>query len=183
MKNRIELAEHFRDLGFTKGVEVGVCDGRYSQILMQKIPGLHLIGIDPYASYHEYSDFRRQPTLDDKLKTARERLIEYKNYSLILGWSVEVASFLPDNFFDFVFIDANHKYQYVLEDIRAWYPKVRKGGILSGHDYYESESGRMGVVKAVNEFVAEKGLQLQTTEWDETGHRDDRQPDFYFHKV
>ena len=49
---------------------------------------------------------------------------------------------------DIVFLDADHKYKSVKEDIEAWYPKVRKGGILSGHDFRYTE---WGVIKAVTE--------------------------------
>lgn len=182
MKNRIELAQHFRDLGFTKGSEIGVCDGRYSEILMQTIPNLELIGVDPYIPYDYYFDFRKKSTLDQKFNDARERLTKYPQYTFILGWSVEVAKFIPDGYLDFVFIDANHQYKFVAEDIRAWYPKVRTGGIVSGHDYYYSQTGKVGVIQAVDEFVAEKGLELQTTEWDKTAHRDDKQPDWFVQK-
>lgn len=180
MKNRIELARHFRDLGFTRGIEVGVCDGRYSEILMQTIPGLEMLGVDPYVPYYRYNDYRKATTLDSKLIEARNKLDGYKNYTLALGWSVEVAKWIQNESVDFVFIDANHKYEFVKEDIKTWYPKVRKGGILSGHDYYEFKSGRGGVIPAVNEFVAEHGLELQTTEWDMEAHQDDRQPDWFF---
>jgi len=180
MKNRIELAQHFRDLGFKRGVEVGVCDGRYSEILMQTIPGLKLIGVDPYVPYHRYNDYRKATTLDSKLVEARNRLDKYPNYTLAIGFSVETSKWIQDKSLDFVFIDANHKYEFVKEDIEAWYPKVRSGGIVSGHDYYEFKSGRGGVIPAVDEFVERNGFELQTTEWDNDAHPDDKQPDWYF---
>lgn len=194
MKNRIELAQHFRDLGFQTGVEVGVCDGRYSAILMQTIPGLKLTGIDPYTAYEKDSKGRSQNELDGKLKQAQTRLGAYVDYELVICHSVEAAKLIPDESLDFVFIDANHAYEFVKADIQAWYPKVRYGGIVSGHDYYEFKSGKGGVVQAVDEFV-ESLIQsrhesgeiiedniLQTTEWDEDAHPDDKQPDWYFVK-
>jgi hypothetical protein len=187
MKNRIELARHFKELGFKKGAEVGVCDGRYSEILMQEIPGLHLFGVDPYSAYEvNGSVSRKKETMDDNLRRTHERLDKYPTYTLVIKTSVEAAKDVPDGSLDFVFIDALHEYEHVKEDIHTWYPKVRKGGILSGHDYYVSKSGKVGVMKAVDEFVVEteifenRQIHLQTTEWDETAHRDDRQPDWYF---
>lgn len=53
-----------------------------------------------------------------------------------------------DKFFDCVFLDADHQYDVVLKDIELWYPKVKKGGIISGHDYFELSCG---VKKAVDE--------------------------------
>jgi hypothetical protein len=180
MKNRIELAEHFRDLGFNRGAEIGVCDGRYSEILMKTIPNLMLIGVDPYIPYDGYKDFRKETTLDSKLAQAKKLLSPFPNYFLIISRSLEASTLIPNESIDFVFIDANHEYEYVLQDIKAWYPKVRKGGIVSGHDYYNFKSGRGGVVKAVDEFVKDNNLKLETTEWDENAHRDDRQPDWFF---
>lgn len=178
MKNRIELAQYFRELGFTKGVEVGVCDGIYSEKLMQNIPGLKLFGIDPYVEYHGYPKER----IERKFEEAVKRLGRYSGYTLVRAMSVEAAKLIPDKSIDFVFIDGAHDYASVREDIRAWYPKVREGGIVSGHDYYQGKSGGMGVIQAVDEFIAEYKEQLQTTEWDMEAYVDDRQPDWFFVK-
>ena len=62
------------------------------------------------------------------------------------GPSVEIAQKIPDNEIAAVFIDASHDYDNVCADIKAWYPKVMKTGIMAGHDY---ESGHDGVVRAV----------------------------------
>lgn len=62
--------------------------------------------------------------------------------------SVEAAKLYPDNSLEFVFIDANHEYEAVKADIEAWYPKVRKGGHIAGHDYISDER----VMRAANEF-------------------------------
>lgn len=69
-------------------------------------------------------------------------------YVEVVQWSsVLSAQYFKDNFFSFVFIDAAHDYESVKEDIDAWWPKVEKGGILSGHDYGEPWPG---VCKAVS---------------------------------
>lgn len=77
----------------------------------------------------------------------------------------EAAAQLPNDL-DLVYIDANHTYEEVKKDMEAWYPKVRKGGILSGDDYHYYD----GVVKAVDEFVNNHpGIDLQVgkskTQW------------------
>lgn len=70
-------------------------------------------------------------------------------YKPIKMKSVDAAKLYEDNSIDFVFIDACHDYECVLEDIKAWYPKVKSGGILAGHDY----PAFPGVVKAVHETI------------------------------
>jgi len=49
--------------------------------------------------------------------------------------TIEAAKLFPKEYFDLVFIDANHKYKWVKEDINNWVPLVKKGGLLTGHDY------------------------------------------------
>jgi len=95
---------------------------------------------------------------------------------------------------DFVYIDADHSYKSVKEDINAWAPKVREGGIVAGHDYYLTRAGNIGVIAAVNEYVKEHGYSLQLTDWDldsvpytepETHHYkigDEQQPNWWFEK-
>lgn len=49
--------------------------------------------------------------------------------------SLDAATIFPDEYFDLVYIDADHGYHAVVQDIKVWLPKVKKGGIISGHDY------------------------------------------------
>jgi len=65
--------------------------------------------------------------------------------------SIEASKLYADESLDFVFIDANHIYRAVMDDIMLWFPKVKKGGHIAGHDY-----GAIwpGVVEAVNDYFA-----------------------------
>lgn len=183
MKNRIDLARYFADLGFTKGVEVGLCTGRYSKILLDNIPNLQLMGIDPYIDYETSSVRRDQTTSNRNLTEARQIFDDYPNFVLVIAKGDDVVQFIGDETLDFVFIDGMHTYEAVKQDIEDWTPKVRIGGIVSGHDYYESKSGKLGVVKAVDEFTQANNYSLQNTGWDKEAFRDDRQPDWWFVKL
>ena len=68
--------------------------------------------------------------------------------SIIKNESSVSSSFFADGYFDVVFIDASHDYESVKRDITSWLPKVRKGGLIGGHDYSDSE----GVRKSVHEI-------------------------------
>jgi hypothetical protein len=71
--------------------------------------------------------------------------------------SVEAAKLFDFEELDFVYIDAAHSYQSCMNDIVSWYPKVRTGGILAGHDY---QNDNFGVKRAVDEFVAGHSIDL-----------------------
>ena len=182
MKNRIELAQYFANLGFTKGVEVGLCTGRYAKKLYDNIPGLQLVGIDAYLPYGGHGINRQQSTHDQNLLDARALLKDHPDFIMLVGSAHEASKWFADESLDFVFIDGDHSYEAVKQDINDWTPKVRKAGIVSGHDYYNGKYNKMGVIQAVDEFVAQNGYNLQTTDWDESADRDDRQPDFWFLK-
>lgn len=75
--------------------------------------------------------------------------------------SVDAAKLYADQSIDVVWIDASHNYQDVLDDMNAWYPKVKIGGMLAGHDFLMSHpASREGVVKAVLEFFSDKPLEV-----------------------
>lgn len=180
LKNRHELARHFNKLGFKKGAEVGVFDGYYSEILCREIPGLKLYSIDAWQAYSGYGDHMNQKRLTAAYEKAKERLAPY-NCELFQKFSVDAVNYFEDGSLDFVYIDANHGYQHVKEDIERWTPKVRKGGIVAGDDYYMMRSGNLGVIKAIHEYVDEHGYELQLTPWDLSNPKeDDQQPQWFF---
>lgn len=181
MKNRIELARYFGKLGFKYGAEIGACFGYYSEILCKNIPGLKLIAID---NWNNNANTKREMTLHmSGEKVTREKLAPY-GATVIKKDSMEAVKDIPDESLDFVFIDADHSYKAVRDDIQEWSKKVRKGGIVSGHDYYVFKSGKGGVIKAVDEYVKEHGYKLELTDWDNKNPvRDDRQPCWYFIKM
>ena len=179
LNDRVALAKYFNELGFKRGAEVGVADGRYSEILCQSIPGLVLFCVDPWNTY---KDNRRGGGKDQQFgnyETAKKRLEKF-DATLIRSFSVPAAQKFPDECLDFVFIDANHDFDYVMEDIITWSRKVRKGGIISGHDYYQFHNS--GIIEAVNSYVNYHHLDLNLTLRND-GYKDDRCPCFWWVKV
>jgi len=172
IKDRIELAEHFNKLGFKTVVEIGTADGRYAEILCQKIPMLDMLyTIDPYIPYN--GNWRSQDYQNKAYQKAKSRLEKY-NAQIINKTSMDALQDFDNGDIDAVFIDGDHHFDYVMEDIIAWSRKVKKGGIVSLHDYYSFSSG--GVVEAVDAYVKAHNIDLQLTLKNNDGHQDDRVP-------
>ena len=113
--------------------EVGVKFGRTTFFLLDNIPDLTIYAIDL-----DISKF-----YNDEVKSKYgDRLIP------IQGISYDVAKKITDEFLDLVFIDADHSYDSVKKDILAYTPKLKKYGLLTGHDI-----DYPGVNKAVNELI------------------------------
>jgi predicted O-methyltransferase YrrM len=173
MKNRIELIKHFRDLGYKKGAEIGVFDGRFSEVICETIPGVELFCIDSWEIGKIFP----------KKKIAVERLSKYPNVTIMHNTSLDAVKVINDRSLDFVFIDGEHSYPSVKEDIEAWTPKIKIGGIVSGHDFYKTRTGNTGVIDAVEEYTKKYNYKLELTDWDKDNPvRDDRQPSWYFNK-
>ncbi|APW60822.1 class I SAM-dependent methyltransferase [Paludisphaera borealis] len=88
----------------------------------------------------------------------------------IFTTSVRAANLFQAGSVDLCFIDADHSYESVMEDLRTWWPKVKPGGILAGHDYRQTAHWLLGVTPAVHEFfgVADAGHPLCPSCWTAT---------------
>lgn len=153
------------------GVEIGVQNGNYSEIILKKSHLSKLFSIDPWIEFdqEEYEDIANidQKEQDQAYSNTVKKLSVHGMRSVCLRMlSAEAAGLFTDESLDFVYIDGNHSYEGCSEDITLWWPKLKEGGIFSGHDYLDGEipAGNFGVKSAVDEFVKEKGLKLFVTD-------------------
>lgn len=84
----------------------------------------------------------------EEFRENTKHLSHLSNFSVLQGYSYDLADDFADNSVSALFIDAGHSYESVLKDINAWLPKIASGGIIAGHDY---NNVWPGVIKAVNE--------------------------------
>lgn len=145
---RDNLPELFKELGFTIGAEIGVERGVYSEILCKGNPNMSLICIDPWQKYSYYREHVSQDKLDRFYEQTKERLAPY-NATLIRKFSMDAVEDIPHESLDFVYIDGNHRLDHVVNDLVHWVPRVRKGGIVAGHDFIKTKNGFLHVVEAV----------------------------------
>jgi len=162
-----------------KGAEIGVQEGVFSEHILRNWKGSALFSIDAWQNFDadEYVDIAN--VSDDN------QILLYVNTTLRLSpfgkrsivWrmtSEQAASTMPDNTLDFCYLDADHRYEAVKQDIELWLPKVKLGGIICGHDYvsdghiYNKADGSLiglyGVQRAVKEFAARDNWDVHVTE-------------------
>ncbi len=169
---RDELPALLNARGLTgRGVEIGVKTGLYSNELLTNWRGQELISIDPWLSADpdEYVDRSNvsQDEFERYYQETCERLGRHGSRSTIWRMtSVEAAPGVPDHSLDFVYIDARHDYDSVLEDLAAWVVKVKPGGILAGHDYVDGDlpQGEFYVKSAVDQYFGARQIPVHGTE-------------------
>jgi hypothetical protein len=163
--SRNDLPALCRELGFTRGAEIGVWKGAYSAAFCHANPAMHMLCVDPWSSYPAWKDTKNEmPLPEAKLfmaaayRKARE-VLEPLNTTIVRNHSKYAVKDVPDRSLDFAFIDGNHVYDAVLQDITLWAPKVRVGGILAGHDYRAfTNKPTIHVIPAVNEYTRTHGI-------------------------
>jgi predicted O-methyltransferase YrrM len=134
------LTKLFKELGFKTGAEIGVSNGFYSKWLLSSIRGLKLYCIDPYEVYDDLIETHALFTQDmenQAYENAKKRLARW-NPEIIRKRSMDAVKDFKDNSLDFVFIDGNHTFQYCMNDVAEWEKKVRPGGIIAVHDFWNS---------------------------------------------
>ena len=192
-KSRIDLiVEIGKEFPNGRGVEVGTFKGEFSKKIMENWDGtLYMVDVWRPLSNEEYLDSSNHGNHENNIYAEAMNSIKgFEDRAVMVRASSEIASSIfEDNSLDFVYIDANHAYDYVVQDIELWYPKVKNGGYLCGHDYinlnwyndpnfckngkdkhiYSNSNfyhGVFGVNPAVDEFCEKNGYNPQiTNEW------------------
>lgn len=152
-------------MGARVGVEVGVQCGEFSAFLLENWPGqLYLVDswehqASGYIDVANVSNAEHEANYEATLEAMRP--FEGR-YGIIRGCSVCAAGFFEDGTLDFVHLDANHSYEAVSEDLAAWLPKLRPGGLMCGHDFvdYDGPLGEFRVRSAVLKFCRETNRRV-----------------------
>lgn len=147
-------------------VEVGTWKGATARIFRGLFPQAYLYLVDPWNPNSEYLEKGGPYSLDaEAYEACYQQVSKFfgkdPQVSIIRKSSLEGAKEIPDGI-DLVFIDADHSYEHVKQDIKIWEKKVRKGGLLTGHDF---SSAYPGVMQAVDEAYHGKYLIGQDAVW------------------
>jgi predicted O-methyltransferase YrrM len=141
----------------SKFIEIGSWKGKSSAFMAVEIANsnknIEFYCVDTWNGSFEHKDSKEIDSLYDIFINNMKPLENY--YKPMRKNSLEAASQFEDESLDFVFIDASHEYEDVKKDIQTWLPKVKKNGVLAGHDYYVGGYDHFpGVKQAVDECLA-----------------------------
>ena len=159
----IEFIKNLNKPGLV-GVEIGTLYGYNARNILDNLDIKKLYLVDPYLLYPQYLDitspfaWHAEKVSNQKLEPFKDKIVRIKKKS------EDAVNDVPDNL-DFIYIDGNHAYLPVLQDLKDYWPKVGIGGVFGGHDYYNMGEARQ-VKRAVDEWVAENNLKLYTAEVD-----------------
>ncbi len=159
MDNRKELGKIYQEHYQTGiGAEIGVLYGIFTNQILENWEG-SIMAVDVWNNKYQFI------RAIDQLTDTRTILVK--------GSSRNVSKLIANDSLDWVYIDSDHSYNGVKEDIEGWFPKVRKGGIISGHDYIKASDmdpevlerygfvKGQGVCKAVDEFCEKNGYKVE----------------------
>jgi len=165
------LAERFGSRPI-RGAEVGVLAGKTSARLLAALPNLEtLFMVDAWFGFA--ADSRYALSADEaagqttaQMVACLRQAVEGTQFAaerrtILRGLSVEMAERVADASLDFVFIDADHSEAGCRSDVDAWWPKLRPGGLLCGHDWDNPEGPDWGVRRAVDAFRRENAIDAE----------------------
>lgn len=172
-KNRSHFLKDLKPLlgDDISAAEIGVFRGDYSAVIIRDLSPTYLLLVDAWRSFPqaEYTDILNNKTDKQWLELARKVKRRFSDNPAVCfrrALSVEASVKTPDGSLDFIYIDANHSYDGCLSDLKAWYPKLRDGGVMAGHDWGCPSKGKEhdladiqansiypGVSRAVHDFL------------------------------
>ncbi len=162
------LSQFIKDYNFSIGAEIGVWKGTMTQKVLSICPEIKkYYCVDLWDFYDDYlkslnpdGNYVKQ-NMENVYQDFINKTSEFRyKIEIIKEDSKEAAKNLKNRSIDFCFIDGNHEYEYVKGDVLAWFPKIRNGGLIGGHDYGREEWSN-GVKQAVDEIFGYENIILK----------------------
>lgn len=147
--------------------EIGVHKGDFSKNILQIVKPKKLVLIDkwmyiPDIDTQNYTETLHQKFFDSLYTTVLKNFNDKSNVEIKKGDSCQMLSEYPDEYFDWIYIDADHIYEGVKSDLNMAYRKLKIGGFIAGDDYVYDTKWKDGVIKAVDEFYQNHQVNLVT---------------------
>ncbi|AFL72202.1 class I SAM-dependent methyltransferase [Thiocystis violascens] len=154
------------------GIELGVAEGYFSDAILASQKVVRLYSVDCWADHHDSAEYIR----------AVARLSKYGTRSVVMrSFFDDALPLFSDGFFDFIYIDAYaHTGQQDGDILNKWYPKIKDGGIFSGHDYDSQEWPK--TVEVVDRFARATGNTILLLPGVNSCNPEDKYPSWYFVK-
>lgn len=144
--------------------EIGVWNGDFSAQILEVTEPEELVLIDPWdlitdTSAKDQTHRRHQDRafMAQMREAVAKRYAGLPNVTIRKGFSQDVLASYPDNYFDWVYIDGNHLYEFVKRDVDMSFRKVRTGGVIAGDDFTWEKDGRAHVRDGVMDALAARG--------------------------
>ena len=177
-KHRDMISDIIKHEGYKIIAEIGLEKCRMTKSVLKQCDNLitEYWGIDIFESNNSHQRYdQKSPicrfTKELWMKTylyACRLMTYFPQLHILKMSSLRAAEMFLDRYFDLVFIDSDHRYEPTLADIKAWLPKVKRGGILSGHDYAEKvtkATHHKGVTQAVDEVFGKNKIIIGEKVW------------------
>lgn len=163
------IGKHITDVDIA--VEVGTYKGAFAVSMIDQLNPARFYAVDPLRLFPGMDsrpgfEFARQSLLD-QLADKVNHTMSVRGHTLIRETSDKASQQFEDNSVDVVYLDADHSFKGCSNDIDLWFPKVKEGGILAGHDYCNGNVAKghvYGVIQAVALLVDEHNLELFLTD-------------------
>ena len=166
-KSRNHILSQIKKNAFV--AEIGVWRGDFSKKIFDYCNPKELILVDPWlydskirgcAPQIDGQEPLSQSYFDEAYEETKSKFSNFSNVQIHKRNSTEASKLFKDNYFDYIYIDAEHTYDAVISDINSWYPKLKKKGYLFGDDYYWREKDNsFSLQKAYQNFIREKDIK------------------------
>ncbi len=159
----IVLCELIKSEGVRKVAEIGVDKGKLSHYILKSCGDSlsEYWAVDQWGLLPEYVQVKSSlEKWQKKYQRVAFLMIHFPQLRVIRAKSAEVSRWFPKEYFDLIFINANHSYKSIRQDIKCWLPRVRKGGIVSGHDYGSTKWPDCS--RAVDEIFGKENININS---------------------
>lgn len=151
------LAKIIEDNSFESGIEIGTAYGNLAVYIIENTSLKNLYCIDPYQYYSQMPGLESQKDYDTLFEYVVNKMKPFSGITLINNTSKDALKAFSGKIVDFAFIDGDHSYETVKWECDNYYPLIRSGGMLLGHDYNIFE----GPTMAADEFAKLIGQELR----------------------